>query len=159
MSHPGLFPETDIADSADRYVFEVEDGDGEPRGRGTWQSWAWGPGLRCLGPASDPPRARCRSGRPPRPCGARARRSSCRMVAGSRLGTVRAHHSTPHAPDPNPRKNRAVVIAGSDGLFDNMWDEQLLAVLAGLFVPSEVLGPGGNFGAGEFAGAVAAVGF
>jgi len=38
-------------------------------------------------------------------------------------------------------------------------EDFIVAALAGLFVPSEVLGPGGNFGAGEFAGAVAAVGF
>ncbi|KAI8467711.1 MAG: hypothetical protein J3K34DRAFT_460248 [Monoraphidium minutum] len=50
LSHPRLFPETDIADSADRYVLEVEDGD--------------------------------------------------------------------------------IVIAASDGLFDNMWDDQLLQVVS-----------------------------
>lgn len=38
-------------------------------------------------------------------------------------------------------------------------EDFIVAAVAGLFVPGEVLGPGGNFGSGEFAGAVAAVGF
>jgi hypothetical protein len=38
-------------------------------------------------------------------------------------------------------------------------DDFVVAALAGLFVPGEVLGPGGDFGAGEFTGSVAGVGF
>jgi len=98
MSHPRLVPDTDIADSADKYVIEVQEGDGEFQG--------WPCAVLCCAVSATAPH-----------------------ILNPNLGAF-----------PNPSTITTVIVAASDGVFDNMWDEQLLMVLgdalSGASVPS-----------------------